>query len=216
MATVKQRQQQTIATLIMVLVITEIVIHFCWKILDEYFFEGFTVTMSLAVLAVITLLAILAWREYVLVSGLGGGKMSRFRLGGRRVREAYGGVYRKGRFDVGEYLGFIIYIVFALTAFGLMASEVTAEYTWLSDFCALGVAGSALFVFFKGKEKKQNRHWTALEVITLGVAIVIPVAMVWQPLSDIIQISTYIDTIDKKVLAFLGCLSCLWISAKQD
>ncbi len=214
MATTKQRQQQTITTLIIALIITEIVIHFCWKVLDEYFFEGFTVTMSLAVLAVIALLAILAWREYVLVSGLGGGKMSRFRLGGRRVKEAYGGVYRKGRFDVGEYVGYLLYLIFALTAFGLMASDVTTAYPALQDFCAVGVIGSGIFVFFKGKEKKQNRHWTAVEIITLGIAVVVPIAMVWNIPG--LDIATYIDTVEKKLFAFLVCMVCLYVSAKQD
>ena len=209
------RQQQTIATLIALLVILEIILHFCWKVLDEYIFDNFTVTAQIAIIAFILLLAVLFFRNELVLSSLGGDKMS-WRSGGRRVKEGFGGFYKRGRFDTGEYIGFLFYIVFALTAFGLIASDVTAEYTWLSDFCALGVVGSGLFVFLKGKESKQNRKWTAVEVITLGVAIILPVAMVWQPLGDIINIATYIDTIDKKILAFVGSLICLYISATQD
>ena len=211
MASSKQRRQQ-LTTLLVILVLTEIILHFCWKAIDEYFFTNFQATAEIALISAIALLAVLVWREELVLYGFRGDSMSRF----GKAKDSYGGVVRKGKFDAGEYVGYLVYIIFALTAFGLMASDVTAEYTWLNNFCAIGVAGSALFVFLKGKEKKENRKWTALEAITLGIAIIIPVALVWQPLGDLIHISAYLDAVANKLLAFLCCLGCLWIAAKQD
>ena len=87
MATGKQGQQRTIATVIALLVVLEIVLHFCWKVLDAYIFDNFTVTTQIAIVAVILLLTVLFFREELVLSSLGGvGK------GGRRNVRRVGGV----------------------------------------------------------------------------------------------------------------------------
>ncbi len=82
------REQRTVATVILVLVITEIVLHFCWKVIDSYFFTDFSVTTQIAILAVIALLIVLFWREELLFGVLGGGKKKKggVRNGNRRDR----------------------------------------------------------------------------------------------------------------------------------
>ncbi|ADB58838.1 hypothetical protein [Archaeoglobus profundus] len=70
----RQRQQQTIATVIFVLIITEILLHICWKVIDNYFFEDFTVTTQIAILAVIALLFVLFFREELLFGVVRGGE----------------------------------------------------------------------------------------------------------------------------------------------
>jgi uncharacterized membrane protein YgcG len=83
-----QEQQQTLATVIALLVVTEIVLHFCWKALDAYLFENFTVTTQIAIVAVILLLAVLFFREELVLSSLGGGNKGR----GSGIGKKRGGV----------------------------------------------------------------------------------------------------------------------------
>lgn len=84
------REQQTVATIIFVLILTEIILHICWKVIDSYFFTDFTVTTQIAILAVIALLIVLFWREELLFGVLGGGRKKKggggVRNGNRRDR----------------------------------------------------------------------------------------------------------------------------------
>jgi hypothetical protein len=92
-----QGQQQTIATVIALLVVTEIVLHFCWRILDSYFFTNFTVTAGLAILAVIALLFVLFWREELVLGLVGGGNGEGRSRKGMRVGGVRNGVKRDRR-----------------------------------------------------------------------------------------------------------------------
>ena len=84
MATVKQ---QTIATIIALLLITEIILHFCWEVVDQYFFKNFTVTAQIALISVILLVVVLFFREelFLDLGGVGSGK-------GRNRKSRKGGV----------------------------------------------------------------------------------------------------------------------------
>ncbi len=90
----EQGQRQTVATLIALLVVTEIILHFCWKALDAYLFANFTVTTQIVIVAVILLLFVLFFREELVLGLVGGGSG-----GGSRNRKNKGGGVRNVRRD---------------------------------------------------------------------------------------------------------------------
>ena len=85
MAQRKSERQKQLGTLIALLIATQIILHFCFDVVDKYFFSDFTVTTDLAIISAILLLVVLFFREE-LVLGLfgGGGSGSRKKKGGVR------------------------------------------------------------------------------------------------------------------------------------
>ncbi len=86
MATGKQGRQQTIATVIALLVVLEIVLHFCFKVLDEALFSNLQITTEIAIISAILLLVVLFFREELVLSSLvdvgKGGRSGKGKKGG--------------------------------------------------------------------------------------------------------------------------------------
>ncbi len=203
-----RKQQQTVATIILALIITEVILHFCWKVLDAYIFDNFTVTTQIAIISVITLLAVLFFREELFLSSLGGGKVSLRHKVKSRYGHHYAGVAKMGSFGVVEALVFVAYVFCAAVLTGLIGVNIGTDVKTIAVAIVV-VAGVILLA------QKAHLRFTALEMVTFAIAVGLPILA-----SGIIsQLSLPADWLSdawhKIAVWGISCVSCV-IMAFQD
>ncbi len=206
----RQVNKRDVALLVLLMVVAEIFVD---AIAGDYIKQWITdnvgtIPVLLGVLAVIVAVLV-RFVKYETMFG-GGKRMARF--GSKRVFRWF---FKNGKLDMVEFVGFMIYVVFAAYAFGLWIADVANTYTWIADFAMWFLIGSVLIVFFKGKEGR-NASITLTEVAAVAVAVTLPLAMVYQPLGDWLQIANYISDVGSKLVAFIVSVGALLYAAKQD
>jgi hypothetical protein len=168
-----------------------------------------TIPVLLGVLAVM----VAVWVRFVKYETMLGGekRMAKF-----SSRNAFRWFFRNGKLDMVEFLAFMVFLIFAGYAFGLWIADVANTYTWIKDFGMWFLVGSGLIVFFKGKERTRGKPFTLTEIAAVAVAIILPLSMLYQPLGDWLQVSTYISDVGSKLIAFIISVGALLYAAKQD
>lgn len=83
-------KQRTIATVIALLILTELLVHFCFKVLDEALFSDLQITTEIAIISAIMLLVVLFFREELFLDLAGGGSRSVRKKGGVRYGKKVG------------------------------------------------------------------------------------------------------------------------------
>lgn len=197
------KQQRQLATLLILLVLVEIILHFCWKILDAYIFENFTVTAQIAIVAVIILLTLLFFREELVLLSLGGGKVG---------KGFYGGVYSKGQIRLLEITCFAVYVIAGLATFGL----ASVNLTWITDFAWFLTFISAIGIYLADKELKKSKKTTVVEILALLIAIVLPLAAAGYLTGLGIDISQYIADPTQAFVLYAISIGSMIVVAKQD
>jgi len=204
----KQQQQYTIKTVIALLIVLEIVLHFCWEILDSYFFTNFTVTTEIAIIAVILLLVVLFFREELVMGLFGGGKVSVFGGAKRRYGHHYGGIAKAGSFGVVEALVFVAYVFCAAMLTGLVGVNIGTD-TKTMAVAIVVVAGIILLA------QKAHLKFTALEMVTFAIAVMLPI-MASGVIPQLTLPSNWLsDALHKIAVWGISCVSCV-IMAFQD
>ena len=204
-----KRNHTVLVTTLLLIVVAEVLLD---VIAGDWLREQLNSTMgtipaALGLLAVVALILARVWKYEQFT---GGGRVTSF-----RNKKLSGWFYKNGKLDTGELLGFLVYLIFAGYAFGLWIADVAETYTWISDFAMWFIIGSAIFVFFKGKERSKTGI-TMTEVGAIAIAIVLPLSMVYSPLGDWLQINNYINDVGSKLIAFIISLAALLYAAKQD
>ncbi len=197
-----------IATIVAILILTEVVLHFCWEVIDEYVFSNFSVTAQLAIIAAILLLVVLFFREEILF-GLfgGGGKVSLGRIK-RRYGHHYGGLAKAGSFGVVEALVFIAYVFCAAVLIGLISVKIGASMKTI----AVVTVVVALIILLA---QKAHLKFTALEMVTFAIAVALPI-MASGLISQISIPSSWLSDAWHKIAIWgISCVSCV-IMAFQD
>ncbi len=204
----RQRQQQTIATLIALLIVTEIILHFCWKVLDAWIFSDFTVTAQIAIVSAIILFAVLYFREELFLGFLGGDGVSL----GRKVRGRYGhhyaGFARAGSFGVVEALIFIAYVFCAGVLIGLINADIGMELKTIG-IVAVVVAGLILLA------QKAHLKFTALEMVTFAISVALPI-MASGVIPQVQLPADWLSTSWNKIVLWGICCVSAVIMAFQD
>jgi len=198
------KRQQTIATVLALLVITEIILHFCFKVIDEYLFSELQITTEIAIISAILLLVVLFFREELLL-GLGGGKV-KVSINKLKPKPPMG----KTNFVEGA-IGYVLYIIGSAVAFGV----VIIQMQLIQGVSNLLIILGAVLVFASGKPFMHPVYIHKEEVILTGVAIVVPL-MYAGVIPDFIGLQNYITTDLTKLLVLMGCCGCLYFSAKYD
>lgn len=207
----REARQQQLATLIALLIVVEIILHFCWKILDAWIFEDFTVTVQLAVIAAILLVSVLFFREELVLGVFGGGRVSIRRVGRglkSRYEHHYGGVAKAGSFGAIEALVFIAYVFCAAMLVGLISADVGIELKTIAAVTVV-IAGIILLA------QKAYLRFTALEMVTFAVAVLLPI-MASGLIEQITLPADWLsDAWHKLAIWAASCVSCV-IMAFQD
>lgn len=200
-----------VALLVFLMVVAEIFVD---AIAGDYIKQWITDSMgTIPVLLGILAVIVAVWVRFVKYESLVGGGKGMARFGSKNV---FGWFFKNGKLDMVEFVGFMVFLIFAGYAFGLWISDVATTYTWIADFAMWFIVGSALVVFFKGKERSRGKPFTLTEVMAVAAAIALPLSMIYQPLGDFLQVSTYISDIGSKLIAFVVSVGALLYAAKQD
>ena len=203
----KSERQKQLGTLIALLIITEIVLHFCFDVVDKYFFSNFSVTADIAIISAILLLVVLYFREEVVLGLFGGGGMSVGNLK-RRYGHHYAGIARAGSFGVVEAFVFIAYVFCAAMLTGLISVDLGASLKTIAVIIVV-VAGIILLA------QKAHLRFTALEMATFAIAVGLPI-LASGIISQLTLPSSWLSTAwDKVIIWGISCVSAV-IMAFQD
>ena len=127
-----------------------------------------------------------------------------------RVRNYYGGMYRKGNVSIWEAGLLVAYVIAAISVFGL----ATVNLAWITDFAPWIIVASALGVFALDKQKKTNRRMTGVEIAGLFLAIGLPIAALG--VIPGLSVANYLDgATNSLIMLLVSCLGLI-IAAKQD
>lgn len=131
-------------------------------------------------------------------------------------RNVFKWFYKNGKLDMVEVGAFLAYLLFAAYCFSLLIADVATNYTWIADFAWLGVSGTALIVFLKGKESSRGQKITITEIVAVGVAIYLPLALVYSQIDFFNLAVDYFSDLSMKIIGFIVSAGALLYAAKQD
>jgi len=123
--------------------------------------------------------------------------------------------YKNGKLDMIEVGAFLAYLLFAAYCFSLLIADVATNYTWIADFAWLGISGTALIVFLKGKESSRGQKFTITEVVAVILAVYFPLMMVYPEL-DFFSLAQHFSELSMKIIGFIASAGALLYAAKQD